>query len=342
MNILVTGGTGYIGSHTVVSLIEQGYDVVVVDNLSNSYKFIIEQIKKITGKLPVFEKIDLCNKDLTDNLFRKYNFDAVIHFAAFKSVVESYNNPVKYYYNNINALLNTIDSCQKYKCNNFVFSSSCTVYGQPDIIPVSEEYPVTKAKSPYGNTKIASEHIIEDVTIISDIKAISLRYFNPVGAHHSALIGEIPTKVPDNLLPYITQTAAGIRERLLVFGNDYNTADGTCLRDYIHIMDLVNAHIKTLERLLNNKSAKYEIFNIGTGVPLSVLQIIEEFQETNKVELNYKFVERRKGDVEAIWANTEKAKNVLGWQPEYNIKDIVKSAWDWQLYLVKNIKLENI
>jgi len=334
--VLVTGGTGYIGSHTVVELIEKGYDIVIIDDLSNSQIEVLDGIKKITGIKPLFEKIDLKEYDKVDAFFKKYNdIVAVIHFAASKAVGESVEKPLMYYRNNLVSLLNIIDCMIKYNVDNLVFSSSCTVYGQPDILPVKEDAPIKKALSPYGNTKQISEEILQDTTIANhSLKVISLRYFNPIGAHPSAYIGELPLGVPANLVPFITQTAIGIRKELQVFGNDYNTPDGSCIRDYINVVDLSKAHVVAVERLLNKKNKKsLEIFNIGTGKGLSVLEIIKTFEKVTGVKLNYRIVGRRPGDIEKVWADTTYANEELGWKAEKSIEETLLSAWKWEQYI---------
>ncbi|MCG8698949.1 MAG: UDP-glucose 4-epimerase GalE [Bacteroidales bacterium] len=341
--ILVTGGTGYIGSHTVVELIESGYDVVIVDNLSNSRADVVDGIEKITGKRPPLEVFDLCEKDKVFDLFKKYGtIDAIIHFAALKAVGESTEIPLEYYHNNIESLLNLLIAMKEFDTPSFVFSSSCTVYGQPDELPVTEKAPIKKALSPYGNTKQIAEEIIEDsIKAIDNIKAISLRYFNPIGAHPSALIGELPIGVPLNLVPFVTQTAFGLREKLSVFGNDYNTTDGTCIRDYINVVDLAKAHVVAVARLVENKNKKnYEIFNLGTGKGSSVLEIIKTFEEATEQKLNYEIVDRRAGDVEQVWADTDFANNELGWTAKIPLSDTLKSAWEWEKYIREKLANE--
>ncbi len=336
--ILVTGGTGYIGSHTVVELIASGFDVVIVDDLSNSEKSVLDRIEKIAGVRPAFEEFNLCDAEKTKNLFEKYpNIDSIIHFAASKAVGESVEKPLLYYKNNLQSLINLLDAMNEGKASNIVFSSSCTVYGQPDELPVTENAPVKPAESPYGNTKQISEEIIKDTCHINkNIAAIALRYFNPVGAHESAEIGELPKGVPANLVPFITQTAAGIREQLSVFGNDYNTPDGSCIRDFIHVVDLAKAHVIALKRMIENKQkSNYEFFNIGTGNGFSVLQLINSFEEVTGQKLNYKIVDRRAGDIEQIWADTEIANTELGWKAELGIDVMMRSAWKWQQNLQK-------
>ena len=337
MKILVTGGTGFIGSHTSVELLNRGYDIIIADNLSNSHIEVTDAIKKITGKSLIFEKVELCNPDEVKNLFLKHNdIKAVIHFAAFKSVGESVQFPLKYYHNNIASVVNLLNSMMEFDVRNIVYSSSCTVYGQPDILPVRENSPILKAASPYGNSKKICEDIIEDTTKTSAIKAIALRYFNPIGAHDSALIGELPTRIPDNLVPYITQTAIGIREYLRVFGSDYDTPDGTAVRDYIHVVDLAKAHIVALERLLNDNKSRYEYFNLGTGHGFSVLDVIKAFEKVSGQKLNYKIVDRRPGDIEKIWADTSLSNKELKWKAEETLESMMLSAWNWE----KKLKLK--
>jgi UDP-glucose 4-epimerase len=331
--ILVTGGTGYIGSHTTVELIEQGYKVLIIDNLSNSEAFIIDRIEQITGVRPEFYNFDLLDNVKLDDFFKKHNdLTGVIHFAAAKAVGESVEKPLYYYKNNIVTMLNLLERIVKYNITNFVFSSSCTVYGQPDKLPVTENAPVKPAESPYGYTKQVNENILKD-TIASraNIKGIALRYFNPIGAHHSGLIGELPRGVPSNLMPFITQTAFGIREELKVFGNDYNTPDGSCIRDYIHVVDLAKAHIVAIERLINKKNkVAYEMFNIGTGNGFSVFEVIKSFERSTGKKLNYKVVGRRAGDIEQIWADTTIGNKELGWKAEKTIDEMTLSAWKWE------------
>ncbi|MDD5570528.1 MAG: UDP-glucose 4-epimerase GalE [Bacteroidales bacterium] len=330
-SILVTGGTGYIGSHTVVELQQKGFDVVIVDNLSNSYREVINAIEKITNIRPEFYEFDLCDFEKTHSFFKKNKIDAIIHFAAFKAVGESVEKPFMYYHNNLFSLINLIKCANEFNVKNFVFSSSCTVYGQPDELPVTEKAPVKKALSPYGNTKQISEEIISETVKTTSLKSISLRYFNPIGAHESSLIGELPIGIPNNLVPFITQTAIGKREILNVFGNEYNTPDGTCIRDYIHVVDLAKAHVIAVERLLSNKNkSNYEIFNLGTGDGHSVLEIIKTFEKVSGVKLNFKFVERRPGDIEKVWASTEYANKELGWKAEINLEEMLLSAWKWE------------
>jgi UDP-glucose 4-epimerase len=329
--ILVTGGTGYIGSHTVVELTEQGYDVVIADSLANSDISVVDRIAEICKKKPTFEQLDLCDENATLDFFSRHQIKAVIHFAAYKAVGESVQKPLMYYRNNLYSLINLLGAMRKYDVCNIVFSSSCTVYGQPDILPVIETSPKKKAESPYGNTKQISEDILFDVSKEDNTQVIALRYFNPVGAHPSALIGELPIGVPNNLVPYITQTAIGKREALNVFGNDYNTPDGTAIRDYIHVVDLAKAHVFALQRLLNkkNKSA-FEAFNIGTGNGSSVMQVIKAFENATGMKLNYKMVPRRPGDVEKIFADISLAHQELGWKTLFSLEDAMLHQWQWE------------
>ena len=336
--VLVTGGTGFIGSHTTVELQQAGYDVVIVDNLSNSNADVVDGIEKITGIRPAFEKVDCLDKDALEGVFKKYpSISGIIHFAASKAVGESVEKPLLYYRNNIVSLVNILELMPKYDVKGIIFSSSCTVYGQPDPenLPVTEQAPIKKAESPYGNTKQINEEIIADtIKSGSPIKAVILRYFNPIGAHPSAIIGELPNGVPANLIPYITQTAIGIRPQLSVFGNDYNTPDGTCIRDFIYVVDLAKAHVCVMARILDGKSEdSVEIFNIGTGSGVSVQQLIDTFEKCTGVKLNYKVVGRRAGDIEKIWGNVDKANNVLGWKAVHTLEDALSSAWKWQLHL---------
>ncbi len=331
--VLVTGGTGYIGSHTVVELQNSGFDVVVVDDLSNSEIGVIGSIEKITGKRPKFEKFDLSDKGLTDSFFINYpGIEAIVHFAAYKAVGESVEKPLDYYRNNLNSLLNILDNMKIHNIGQMVFSSSCTVYGQPEILPVTEWTPRKPAESPYGNTKAVGEDIIRDFCKVNtDIKCIALRYFNPIGAHPSALIGELPKGVPNNLVPYITQTAAGLRKELSIFGNDYNTFDGSAIRDYINVVDLSKAHVIAINRLLkNHQKTNYEFFNIGTGEGNSVLQLVKTFIDVTGVNLPYKIVPRRPGDIEKTWADTTLANNELGWKAEKSLGETLLSAWNWE------------
>ncbi len=339
--VLVTGGTGYIGSHTVVELINNGYDVVIVDNLSNSNVGVLTGIEKITGVKPPFENIDCMDFPNMDKLFEKYqDIEAVIHFAASKAVGESVEKPLMYYRNNINSLLVLLEVMQAHKVRNIVFSSSCTVYGQPDELPVTEQAPRKKALSPYGNTKAINEDIICDMAYAHpELRATILRYFNPIGAHPSAFIGELPNGIPSNLLPFVTQTAAGIRQELKVYGDDYNTPDGSCIRDYIYVVDLAKAHVVAVNRMLEKKAKDHvETFNLGTGRGLSVLEILNTFMKVTGVDVPYKIVGRREGDIEQVWANPQKANEVLGWTADTPVEDILLSAWKWQQYLAEENK----
>jgi UDP-glucose 4-epimerase len=331
--ILVTGGTGYIGSHTVVELQQSGYEVIIVDDLSNSSIEVLKSIKEITGIKPAFEKFDLADKEKTDDFFnRNEGIQAIIHFAASKAVGESVEKPLMYYRNNLVTLMNIMECQIKFNIPNIVFSSSCTVYGQPDVLPVTEQTPRKDAESPYGNTKRVNEDILKDtISANLQLKGIALRYFNPIGAHPSALIGELPLGVPQNLVPFVTQTAAGLRKELSVFGNDYNTIDGSAVRDYINVVDLAKAHVIAIERLLNGKNkSNYEIFNLGTGTGVSVLQIIKGFENATGLKLNYKIVARRAGDIEQIWADTVYANEELGWKAEKGLEETLLSAWNWE------------
>ena len=331
--ILVTGGTGYIGSHTAVELINAGFEVLIIDNLSNSVLEVLDGIKKITGVKPEFHKIDLTDTVKTDMFFKTVkDIDSIIHFAAYKAVGESVSSPLKYYENNISSLINVLKNAEKHNIKSFVFSSSCTVYGQPEKLPVTEESPIIKADSPYGNTKQISEEIIFDfVKSVSNFNTICLRYFNPIGAHESAEIGELPIGTPNNLVPFITQTAIGIRKQLSVFGDDYNTPDGTAIRDYIHVVDLAKAHVVALERLLKkNTKDSFEVFNLGTGNGNSVLDVVKTFEKATSVQLNYKISPRREGDIEQVWADTSIANKELGWKTEKSLADALQSAWEWE------------
>ena len=335
--ILVTGGTGYIGSHTTVELLESGFDVIIIDNLYNSEAEVVERIYKITGIKPVLEIFDLCDSDKLEKFFKKNNdITAIIHFAAYKSVGESVHKPLEYYYNNLLSLVNLLGAMKHHGIPNLVFSSSCTVYGQPEKLPVTESAPLQPATSPYGNTKQVGEAIIRDTTASDkNIKAISLRYFNPIGAHPSALIGELPNGVPENLVPFITQTAYGLRDELKVFGDDYDTPDGSCIRDYLHVVDLAKAHVVAVMRLLKagNKS-DFEVFNLGTGIGVSVLEAIKSFERVSGIKLKYKITGRRPGDIEKIWADPSFANKELGWKTLISLDEAMKTAWEWE----KNVR----
>ncbi|SFD07877.1 UDP-glucose 4-epimerase GalE [Flavobacterium phragmitis] len=332
MKVLVTGGLGFIGSHTVVELQNEGYEVVIIDNLSNSSEDVLGGITAITGKTPLFEKIDLREKSAVQDFFKKHNdVTGVIHFAASKAVGESVENPLLYYENNINSLVYLLQELKEKPEASFIFSSSCTVYGQAEKMPITEDAPVQVAMSPYGNTKQIGEEIITDTAKVTNISAILLRYFNPIGAHESVQIGELPLGVPQNLVPFITQTGVGLRQELSVFGNDYPTPDGTAVRDYIHVVDLAKAHVIALQRLLNKKNlAKVETFNLGTGTGSSVLEVIHSFEKVSDKKLPYKIMPRREGDVTEAYANTDKANNVLGWKAELSLDEAMASAWKWE------------
>lgn len=332
MKILVTGGLGFIGSHTVVELQNKGFEVVVIDNLSNSSEEVLNGITAITGKKPVFEKLDLREKISVQQFFAKHtDIIGVIHFAASKAVGESVENPLLYYENNLSTLIYLLQELQQKPEASFIFSSSCTVYGQAELMPITESAPVQQAMSPYGNTKQIGEEIIIDVAKVSNIHAILLRYFNPIGAHPTAELGELPIGVPQNLVPFITQTAIGLRKELSVFGSDYPTSDGTCIRDYIHVVDLAKAHVVALQRLLDNKNQeKVETFNLGTGTGSSVLEVINAFEKVSGQKLNYKIVARREGDVVEAFANTAKANETLGWKAQSTLEEALESAWKWE------------
>lgn len=333
MKILVTGGLGFIGSHTVVELQKEGFEVVILDNLSNSSIKVLDGIEKISGKQPLFVKLDLKDKNKLSEFFLKHkDIQGVIHFAASKAVGESVEQPLKYYENNISTLVYMLQEVTELETANFIFSSSCTVYGQADELPINERAPIKSAESPYGNTKQIGEEIISDTCkVVPSFNAIALRYFNPIGAHQTAEIGELPIGVPQNLVPFITQTGAKIREELSVFGDDYPTPDGTCIRDYIHVVDLAKAHVVALQRLLSNKNkSNYETFNLGTGTGSSVLEVIQSFERVSGQKLNYKIVEKREGDVISAYADTTKANSVLGWKAESTLDDAMLSAWKWQ------------
>jgi len=332
MKILVTGGLGFIGSHTVVELQSQGFEVVIIDNLSNSSEKVLEGIVAISGKKPLFEKLDLREKPAVEGFFKRHaDILGVIHFAASKAVNESVENPLLYYENNINTLVYILQQLQAKPEANFIFSSSCTVYGEAEKMPITESAPVQPALSPYGNTKQIGEEIISETCKVSGINAILLRYFNPIGAHPTAEIGELPIGVPQNLVPFITQTGIGIRQQLSVYGNDYPTTDGTCIRDYIHVVDLAKAHVVALQRLLNKKNVeKVETFNLGTGTGSSVLEVIQTFEKISGKPLPYQIVGRREGDIISAYANTDKANNVLGWKAKSTLEDGLSSAWKWE------------
>ena len=332
MKILVTGGLGFIGSHTVVELIENGYHPIIIDNLSNTTIEVLDGIERITGVRPVFEQLDLREKADVQSFFAKYtDLSGVIHFAASKAVGESVSNPLLYYENNINALVYLLQELAKKDKAQFIFSSSCTVYGQAESMPITEDAPVQEAISPYGNTKQIGEEIIKDVAKVTPIQAILLRYFNPIGAHASAEIGELPNGVPQNLVPFITQTGAGLRAELSVFGNDYPTVDGTCIRDYIHVVDLAKAHVVALKRLLDGQNAEeVEVFNVGTGKGSTVLEIIQTFEKVSGRSLPYKIVDRREGDITEAYAQTDRANTVLGWKAESSLEEALASAWKWE------------
>ena len=332
MKILVTGGLGFIGSHTVVELQNQGFEVVIVDDLSNSSEDVLNGIVAITNKKPLFEKLDLREKAKVQEFFKKHqDISGVIHFAASKAVGESVGNPLLYYENNINSLVYLLQELQKLPEANFIFSSSCTVYGQAEKMPITEDAPIQTAMSPYGNTKQIGEEIITDAAKVTNINAILLRYFNPIGAHPSAEIGELPLGVPQNLVPFITQTGLGLRAELSVFGDDYPTPDGTCVRDYIHVVDLAKAHVIAMKRLLDKKNLdKVEVFNLGTGTGSSVLEVIHAFEKVSGQKLPYKIVPRREGDITSAYANTDKANNVLGWKAQSTLDEAMESAWKWE------------
>lgn len=332
--ILVTGGTGFIGSHTTVELQQAGYNVVIVDNLSNSKIEVLDGIEKITGVRPAFENVDLREKNAVEAVFEKYpQIEGIIHFAASKAVGESVEKPLLYYRNNIVSLINLLELMPKYNVKGIIFSSSCTVYGQPseENLPVTEEAPIQKALSPYGNTKQINEEIICDyIHSGAPIKSIILRYFNPIGAHPSAYIGELPNGVPMNLIPFVTQTAIGVRKELKIFGNDYNTPDGTCIRDYIYVVDLAKAHVAAMARVLEQDTDAVEVFNVGTGKGVSTLEVVEGFEKATGVKVNWSYAPRREGDIEKVWGNVDKANNVLGWKAETPLEDVLASAWRWQ------------
>ena len=335
--IVVTGGLGFIGSHTVVELQNAGFEVVIIDNLSNAQESVLEHITKITGKKPLFEKFDLRDKADVQDFFRRHtDVEGLIHFAASKAVGESVEKPLLYYRNNTVSLLNLLELMPTYGVKGFIFSSSCTVYGQPskENLPVTEDAPIQEACSPYGNTKQINEEIIRDyIHSGAPIKSVILRYFNPIGAHPSALIGELPNGVPNNLIPFVTQTAMGIRNELKIFGNDYDTPDGTCIRDYIYVVDLAKAHVKAMQRVLDMDTEAIEYFNVGTGRGVSTYEVVDKFEKATGVKVNWSYAARREGDIEKVWANPDKANNVLGWKAESELEEALSTAWKWQLKL---------
>ena len=335
--ILITGGAGYIGSHTAIALVQSGFEPIILDNFSNSKKSVLDSLQEILGRRVLCFEGDCNDRVFMDKLFTEQDLYGVIHFAAFKAVGESTQNPLKYYSNNIGSLMVLLEMMKMHQVSNLVFSSSCTVYGQPDTLPVLETTPRKEAESPYGNTKKIGEDILIDyVKSQPGVKAISLRYFNPIGAHPSAAIGELPLGVPANLVPFITQTAAGIREKLTVFGDDYDTVDGTCVRDYIHVMDLADAHVKALEYLFEKDLNFYDWFNVGTGNGNTVMEVIKTFEQVAGQKLNYEIGKRRPGDVEKVWANTDKIMNLLGWEPKLSLSDSLRDSWKWQQKLGNN------
>ncbi len=336
-NILVTGGAGFIGSHTVVELVSAGYTPIIVDNFNNSDRKVLDRLEKITSQKPICYDQDYQNKAELLKIFKKHQIDGVIHFAAYKAVGESVEQPLKYYQNNIAGLITLMDAMEEFGMKNLVFSSSCTVYGDPDKVPVTEDSPVKPANSPYGATKQMGETIIRDITKVSkNLRSLALRYFNPIGAHPSSLIGELPIGVPNCLVPYITQTAAGIREKLTVNGDDYDTTDGTCIRDYIHVVDLAKAHVKALEYLAKQKPSFYDYVNFGTGTGSSVLEVINTFEKVSGQKLPYEIGPRRPGDAVTVYASTDKATKILGWKAELTLADALKDAWNWQQTLPKS------
>ncbi|MGL1887979.1 MAG: UDP-glucose 4-epimerase GalE [Reichenbachiella sp.] len=329
--ILVTGGMGFIGSHTCIELINSGYEPIIIDTLENSEPWIQDRVEQICSSKVIFYQGDSADKALLDKIFTEHNIEGIIHFAAYKAVGESVKEPFKYYNNNINSLLSVIEVSKRHNCNNLVFSSSCTVYGEPDQIPVNESAPIKSAESPYGSTKIFCESIIKDfISADSEYKSVLLRYFNPIGAHSSSLLGELPKGVPGNLVPFITQTAAGQRDTLTVFGDTYNTVDGTCVRDYIHVTDLAKAHVKALEYLSKSSTSFCEAINIGTGIGKSVLEVITAFEKSTGVNVNYTIGPKRGGDVEAVYADPKKSNDLLGWQAELSLEQALLDAWNWQ------------
>ena len=334
-SVLISGGAGYIGTHTAVELLGAGYEAVLIDDFSNSDEAAVEGVRRITGVDIPFEQVDTCNEEALRRVFEKYEFDSVIHFAAYKAVGESVSEPLKYYRNNLVSFMNICALMREFGRPNILFSSSATVYGEPETLPVTEQSARQPATSPYGNTKQMAEDILRDCcAAYPEVRGIALRYFNPIGAHPSALIGELPRGVPQNLVPYITQTAAGIRECLSIFGNDYSTPDGTCLRDYIDVVDLARAHVAAVDRMTQDRmKASYEIFNVGTGRPVSVLELVEGFEKANGLKLNYKIVGRRPGDVPAVWADTTLANKELGWKAERPLEETLRSAWAWEQHV---------
>ena len=331
MNVLVTGGTGYIGSHTVVELQQKGHEVYIIDNLSNSHMGVIDAIEAITGIKPHFSRIDLCNAASVKDFFVRNKIDSIIHFAAFKAVGESVQQPLKYYYNNITSLINLCKCAEEFSVKDFIFSSSCAVYGEPEYIPVDEKHPVKDAQSPYGATKQMCERILADIAASGTLRAIALRYFNPSGAHPSVLIGELALNEPSNLVPVITRTAAGKRNEMVVFGDDYDTPDGTCIRDYIHVKDIAVAHINAVERLREKKNKNsYEVFNLGTGRGYSVLEVIKCFEKVTGKKLNYRVGPRREGDVSKVYSDCKLSNSVLGWKAEQPLEEMLSSAWQWE------------
>ena len=329
--VLVTGGLGYIGSHTVVELMAAGYEAIIIDDLSNAEITVLDGIEKIAGTQPEFEQFNLKNKDKVADFFNRHTIDGIIHFAASKAVGESVVNPLLYYENNLHSLVYLLQQCVKHDISSFIFSSSCTVYGEPDSLPINEDAPIKLAISPYGNTKQISEEILFDTCNATDLQCISLRYFNPIGAHESAVIGELPKGKPQNLVPFITQTAAGLREELSVFGADYPTPDGSCIRDYIHVVDLAKAHVVAVQRLLSEENTSaYEVFNLGTDKGSSVLEVVNAFETVTGKKLKYKIVDRRPGDVISVYADTTKANEELGWKTEKTMEEALASAWEWE------------
>jgi UDP-glucose 4-epimerase len=334
MKILITGGLGYIGSHTVTRLVDQGYEPIIVDNLDNSSRLVLDALNYITGRALTFYEGDVRDRAFIEGIIDKEpGLKGVIHFAAHKAVNESMNDPLKYYNNNVGGLISLCEALQEKQITNFVFSSSCTVYGETKVSPVSEETPRQTASSPYGHTKLLGEDILKSLADLGKMRVLALRYFNPIGVHPSALIGELPSGIPQNLVPYVTQTAIGKRTTLKIFGNDYPTEDGTAVRDFIHVMDLADAHIKALQHLMDDQSIKYDTFNIGTGKGTSVLKLIQEFERVTQVELPYVFADRRPGDITAIYADAQKANKQLGWKPQYSLGEALKSAWRWEQHL---------